>query len=176
MNDLSLYYKYQPLIRTGDHIGWRSNGMIGRLIRLFTVNSINHSSMAIRLKYERLNNRRFDMAALNHGIEFHLLSKNLEKYNGQAFWYPLKSDYDDVRQDMAVKAFEILDTPYDYDSLFKEAITRVSTNASEFFCSEAWNWIAQSVGIDTGFPLSGKAPTPADIDKMDVFKDKVRIL
>jgi len=32
-------------------------------------------------------------------------------------------------------------------------------------------------GIKTGFPVeNGIAPTPAQIDKFDIFKDKVRIL
>lgn len=178
MNDLSLYYKHQKDIRTGDHIGWRSDGIIGHLIRWCTTDSINHSSMAIRLQYEGLDKRRFDMGALNRGMEFHLLSKLLRNYNGHVWWYPLKDDYGDLRPVFARRAFTILDTKYDYGSLFKNVLGRVSTNAEKFFCSEAWNWIVAGAGVNTGFPISNKAPTPADIDgeMMHLFKDKIQIL
>ena len=177
MNDLSKYYEVQSFIRTGDHLGWKSKGIIGRLIRLKTGNTINHSSMAIRLRYPGLEKRRFEMGALNRGMEFHMLSRMLEKYNGKVWWYPLKDDYDPLRVEIAEKAFDIIDVKYDYGSLFKNLLGRVSTEASKFFCSEAYNWILNTVGIDTGFSLGGKAPTPADIDrKFTIFKDKLRIL
>lgn len=177
MRDLSKYYKFQKHIRTGDHLGWKSNGILGRLIQIRTGNTINHSSMVIRLMYEGLEKRRYEMGALARGMEFHMLSKRLEKYNGKVWWYPLKDEYNELRSQIAVKAFGIVDVPYDYEDLLKNVLSRVSTEASQFFCSEAYNWVLNQVGIDTGFPLGGKAPTPADIDrKFTIFKDKFRIL
>ena len=172
-------YKYQrarPFIGTGDHLGWKSSGIVGRFIRLKIGDTINHSSMAIKLRYPNLENRRFEMGALNRGMEFHMLSRRLEKYRGEVYWYPLKDEYNELRAQIAAKAFDIIDIKYDYESLFKNVLGRVSTEVSKFFCSEAYNWILNKVGIDTGFPLGEKAPTPADIDKFPIFKDKVRIL
>ena len=176
MNDLSEYYKVRHLIKTGDHLGWKSDGIVGCLIRLKTGNTINLSSMAIKLDYEGLGQRRYDVGALNRGIEFHMLSRMLEKYNGKVWWYPLKDKYNELRSRIAVKAFEVVDIPYDYDSLFKNVLGRVSTNFSKLFCSEFYNWDLYTSGIDTGWPVPGKAPTPADIDKFKIFKEKVRIL
>jgi len=176
VNNLEKYYKVQHLIRTGDHLGWKSSGIVGKLIRLKTGNTINHSSMAIRLNYEGLEKRRYDVGALNRGIEFHMLSRMLEKYNGKVWWYPLKNEYNELRPKIAMKAFEFIDTPYDYGNLFKNVLGRVSTNLAKLFCSEFYNLALWSVGIDTGWPVPGKAPTPADVHRMKIFKDKIQIL
>jgi len=176
MNDLVEYYKVRHLIKTGDHLGWKSNGIIGNLIRVFAPGPINHSEIVIRIPFEGLDKRRFDIGALSNGVSLHLLSRRLEKYKGEVWWYSLKSEHDSLRPLIASFILQKLDIRYDFYNLFKNAFGRVSTEASQFFCSEVCNWSWVNAGIDTGYPLTGKAPTPADIDKLDIFEKKVRIL
>jgi len=176
MNDLHDYYKVRPLIKTGDHLGWKSNGIIGRLIRVFAPGPINHSEIVIKIPFEGLDDRRFNIGALGSGVSLHLLSRQLENYNGKVYWYPLKDEFDELRPAIAAFILQKIDIKYDFYSLFKNAFGRVSTEASKLFCSEVCNWAWASAGIDTGFPLNGKAPTPADIDRFTIFKEKVQIL
>ena len=176
MNSLLVYYKYQKEIKTGDHLGFRGKGVIGWLIRKFSKGEINHSAIALRLRYGGLDKRRFTVEALDHGIEFHMLSRRLQNYQGEVWWYPLKEEYDEVRYLVAEWMLDNVDVPYDYRSLFKQAVSKVSSDANKLFCSESCNFAWVNAGIDTGWPLCDKAPTPADIDKFDIFKDKIRIL
>ena len=69
-------------------------------------------------------------------------------------------------------AYQHVGTKYDYSSLFKQAIGRVSANAHKLFCSEFWFLACKQAGV----PLTGKAPRPGDIPKLDVFAKKTKIL
>jgi hypothetical protein len=175
-NDLKLYKCVRSLIKTGDHIGWRGNNIVGKIIRKFTADTINHSELAIRLEYEGLDKRRFDVGALSGGITLHMLSRKLEKYNGNVYWYPLKEEYNELRPKIAFYVLDKIDIKYDYKSLFKNLLGRVSSDADKLFCSEVCNLAWVHAGIYTGFSARGKAPTPDDIDKFKIFRDKIRIL
>jgi hypothetical protein len=176
MNDLSEYYKIRNTIKTGDHLGWKSDCIVGHIINIFAPGPINHSELVIRLNFEGLEKRRFSGGAAIGGVSLHMLSRQLEKYNGEVYWYPLKDEYNEIRPKIASFILQKVDIRFDYYNLFKNALGRVSTEDSRFFCSEVVNWAYVNAGIDTGFPLNGKAPTPADIDQFAIFKEKVRIL
>lgn len=173
---LDFYNIVKPQIRTGDHLGWRGNNIVGKIIRRFTADTINHSELAIRLEYTGLEKRRFNVGALGSGISLHMLSRKLEGYNGQVYWYPLKSEYNEVRPIIASYVLDKIDIKYDYKNLFKQILGRVSSNADKLFCSEICNLAWQFAGIDTGFPIDGIAPNPDDIHNFKIFKDRIRIL
>jgi hypothetical protein len=173
LNDLSLYTKVRPEMKTGDHLGWRSNSAIGYFIRVFSRGDINHSSIVI--KVDGVNDHRFDLGANKKAVELHKLSWMLREYRGEVWWYPLKDEYEERRQLIEQAAFKLIDIGYDYNSLIKNMVGRVSTNMSKLFCSETYNLIMLQAGIGTGY--LHVAPTPADIDqKFTIFKDKVQIL
>lgn len=176
MNNLDLYYEVREDIKTGDHLGWKSDGIIGQIIRTFTSDTINHSEIVVRLNYKGLEKRRYNIGALLNGVSLHMLSRQLEDYNGEVYWYPLKDEYNIYRPLIASFILNKIDIQYDFYNLFKNVFGRVSSEMSKLFCSEVCNWAWVNAGIDTGFPLNGKAPTPADIDRFTIFKDKVRIL
>ncbi|GAG10743.1 unnamed protein product, partial [marine sediment metagenome] len=90
MKNLTKYYKVRHIIKTGDHLGWKSNGIVGNLIRIFAPGPINHSEIVIKIPFEGLDNRRFNVGALSNGVSLHLLSRQLEKYDGEVWWYSLK--------------------------------------------------------------------------------------
>jgi hypothetical protein len=116
-------------------------------------------------EYEGHDARRFTTEALEHGIILNLLSKRLEEYDGEVYWYPLMEAWD--RTVIGERAMEYIGVPYDYGSLFKNAFGKVSADARELFCSEY-------CFICYGF--SGKAPTPGDMPGLGIFMKPVRIL
>ena len=192
MNSLSTYYKYQKEIKTGDHLGFAGSDPVPFLIKRYSYISrnpikwiyntlppgaINHSACAIKLDYLELERRRYTIEALDRGLTPHMLSKRLERYKGEVYWYPLKDEYNELRRKIAIWLIDHIDTKYDYKNLFRLAIASANSNMKLLFCSETCNFAYQDAGIDTGFPIPGIAPTPADIDqKFNIFKDKIRIL
>ena len=58
-------------------------------------------------------------------------------------------------------------TPYDYQSILRLCLRRVSTQMDKLFCSE---YCAVCYG------LGGEAPTPADMPKLGIFKEAVRLI
>ena len=171
--NLNKYKQVKHLMKTGDAIQWRSKGaMVGWLIRFFSHGKFNHSSLVIALReYGNLKNRRFILEAVGE-IELRILSKRLEEYDGEAWWYPLKDEYNDCRNKIGEWALLQIGVDYDYKSIWKQTVGRVSACAKKLFCSEFCflGWIAG------GISLEGKAPRPADIPKYDIFKEPVKIL
>jgi hypothetical protein len=166
MNDLTVYNTVKGQMRTGDLLLWRSRSLLGAVIRYFSKATVNHAGLVMRFaEYEGDDARRFTTEALEHGIVLNLLSKRLEEYDGEVYWYPLMEAWD--RTVIGERAMEYIGVPYDYHSLFKNAFGKVSADARELFCSEY-------CFICYGF--SGKAPTPGDMPDMGIFKDPVKIL
>ena len=170
---LKTYLKYRNRLKTGDCILWQSRSIVGWLIRKFSKANVNHASLVISIdQYGDLANRRFLLEALEPGIVLRLLSKRLESFKGKVWWYPLKDKYDDRRDKMGEWALLQVGVKYDYKSLFKQILGRVSADMKELFCSEFCfiDW------IKSGIKLKGKAPRPGDIPKLKIFKKPVRIL
>lgn len=134
-NNLEKYLEHRDAMRTGDVILYESDSLLGRIIRWKTDKS--HVSVIVRLPdYEGRKKRRFLLEALNHGITPTLLSKKLETYNGRAWWYPMRDEFDPVRKHIGTWAFSQIGVKYDYFDLFRSALGRVSQNMRALFCSE----------------------------------------
>jgi hypothetical protein len=167
-NDLSKYLAVRDLMKTGDLLQWRSNSLIGALIRWRTGAEVNHSSLVLRLReYEGQDHRRFTTEALENGTVLHLLSRRLEDFDGECWWYPLKDNWNDKRQAIGEKALALIGIPYDYGSIVHQIFGAVSTDARALFCSE---YCAIAYGIE------GEAPTPADMPRLGIFAEPVKIL
>jgi len=173
-NKLKMYLQVRHAMKTGDCILWKSNSVVGWLIRKFSKGNVNHASLVIKLEqYEDLKDRRFLLEALGSGIVLKLLSRRLENFKGQVWWLPLKDEYNDNRDDIGTWALEQVGIGYDYVSVFKNIISKASADMKAFFCSEfcflGWKL--------NGIKLKGnKAPTPVDIPKLKIFKKSIRIL
>jgi hypothetical protein len=166
VNDLTAYNTVKAKMRTGDLLLWRSRSLLGAAIRFFSKANVNHAGLVMRFaEYEGDEIHRFTTEALERGIILHRLSKRLEEYDGEVYWYPLMDGWD--RAVIGERAMRYIDTPYDYRSLFRNIFGKVSANARELFCSEY-------CFICYGF--SGKAPVPGDMPDMGIFKDPVKIL
>jgi len=163
----SSYAINRDQMKTGDLLLWRSNSLLGSAIRFFSKGTVNHASILIRLsEYEGLERRVFTSEALEHGIVLNLMSKRMEEYDGDVWWYQLKPEWNTERTKIGERAFQYLGVAYDYGSLFKNAICRVSAEASKLFCSEYYY-------ICLG--QTGKAPTPQDLITYGWFKKPVLI-
>jgi hypothetical protein len=112
--------------------------------------------------------RIFITEALSNGVVPNFLSVSLEQYAGEAYWYPLKDEWEDKRNEIEDRAFSFLGMPYDYENLVKNAWGHTEIRTDRLFCSE---YVFVCYGHETGL-----APTPGDLAKMDMFKDPVRIL
>lgn len=168
MKDITLYNSVKGLMKTGDLIQWHSNSLIGKLIRMKTGWYVNHSSLVMCFpQYEGEQHRRFTTEALEHGIVLNFLSKRLEVYKGEVWWYSLKDEWESRRNSIGMMALEYVGTPYDYLSLAKQVMGKVSTNAKRFFCSEYCYFC---------YGFSGVAPNPGEMPGLGIFKDPVKIL
>lgn len=169
MNDLSKYNEVKHLIQTGDLLMWSSDGIVGKAIRWRTLSEFSHASLAIRLaEYEGAEGRRFTTEALADGVVLNVLSARLANYDGRAWWYPLDEEKCRVkRSHVGECALSFIGTPYDYQSILRLCLRRVSTQMDKLFCSE---YAAICYG------LGGEAPTPADMPKLGIFKYPVRLI
>lgn len=160
-------------MKSGDCLLWRSSSPLGWLIRLFS-KEFNHASIVLSLSaYENLSDRRWQLEALEHGTVLTLISKRLEGYKGEVWWYPVKTIFDRDRAMVESWALEHVGIGYDYHSLFRQVFVKVSANAKRLFCSEyfylAWR---HATGFDFGMET---APRPGDIPSMRIFDKPVKI-
>jgi hypothetical protein len=165
-----LYEKVWPYIKTGDLIEWRTNSLVGALIRLRTGQKVNHTSIAIRFDVER-EPRRHVMEA-NELIELNLLSDRLRHHNGTAYWRPLKARHDSKRAEIRHWALEQRGRPYDWDGFFGSLFGRVSYDARLFFCSEFA--CAALVHVDI-IDKPYKAPWPGEFGQFNCYGREVKI-
>lgn len=172
MNDLSTYLAVRDAMRTGDGLGFANNSLIGKAIMWRTKGDgpIQHSHWGgiIRMsEYEGLERRRFTLEAMSVGFYPDLLSTYIVNYAGHIWWYPLKDEWDGMRQTIGEKALNLIGARYDWRDVGRQLLGRVSSDARRLFCSEAWQLI---------YGFKGEALTPTGMHKLGIFQAPVRIL
>jgi hypothetical protein len=169
MNDLSLYeaVRSEMLKDTGGCIEWHADTALGRSIQFFSHAYFNHSSLLIPMK-GRKEPRVFITEALGNGIVPNFLSCSLSCYEGEVYWYPLKDEWDSQRDIIEDRAFSYIGVPYDYEGVLRNAWQQLEIETDKMWCSE-YVWVCYGY-------TCGKAPTPGDLAKMNMFKDPIRIL
>ncbi len=168
MNDLTTYNTVKQDMRTGDLLQWHSDTPLGWMIRAKTHSRFNHSGLVIRLaEYEGLERRRFTHEALEYGVILNLLSRRLEEFNGECYWYPLKDEWDVKRQTTGELAMSFTGISYDYFAIAMQLFTSVQADCAQLFCSEM-------CFLSWGF--SGVAPNPGELLSLGIFKEGVKIL
>jgi hypothetical protein len=155
-------------MKTGDLLQWHSDSPLGWMIRAKTHSIFNHSGLVIRLaEYEGLERRRFTHEALEHGIVLNLLSRRLEDFNGEVWWYPLKDDWDERRQTIGERALAFTGIGYDYKAIIDQLFAPVQSDCAQLFCSEM---------CFLAYGFSGTAPNPGELLTLNIFKEGVKIL
>lgn len=188
MPDLTYYEPCRPHLRTGDLLQWSSSSALGWLIRKVTSSKVNHTGMVVRFtEYEgdqNAVNRRFTLEALENGIALNLISRRFESYEGKCYWYPLLPIYGDKRSLLGSAALKYSGVKYDYRSLFKNILGKVSANAKKLFCSEYVYLSFKDCGFTTDLCKSdklliklaeGKSPVPGDMPLLNWWSEGVRI-
>jgi hypothetical protein len=173
MNDLKKYNLCRDRIKTGDCIEFRTNSIVGWLIRKVTGKEETHTAKVIR--FDLIDpDRIYLLEALDHGIELNLLSERLKKQNGNAWWVPLMPEFDNKRLLLGMYSLRWVGTPYDYFSIFKQLFNKVKINAKRFFCSE----FANAVDIKAGLPVKKMkyAPRPGEMVDTGIYLDSIKIL
>jgi hypothetical protein len=175
MNDLSQYEAISHLMKTGDLIEWASNGLIGQSIMRVTGKKVSHCSAVVILEYAG-NPRRHIIEANRYGVQFSLLSDNLRHYDGTAYWYGLREQYDEKRPHLGLWLFDQLAAhkEYDFGSILKQAAKRVSVEASRWFCSELYD--ADLIFNDIIEPDPAGARRPGDFSQLGIFRAQAHIL
>lgn len=158
-NDLTEYVKYRPLMKSMDAFAYKSNEPLGKAIRIFSP-GWNHAGLFIPLdKHSGFDCRNWTLEAVAPRVHLTLLSKKLEAYNGEVWWYPLRPEFDSLRDIGERFALSHEGVKYDFRSLIKNAFGLVSANAFRLFCSEI-NFLAyRKMGIVSG----EKAPRPSGL-------------
>jgi hypothetical protein len=168
MNDLSVYNAVKDRMKTGDLLQWHSNTPLGWAIRAKTGSRFNHSGLVIRLaEYEGLERRRFTHEALEHGVVLNLVSRRLEDFNGEVWWYPLKDDWKSRLQEIGERALGFTGIGYDYPAIAMQLFTHVQADCAQLFCSEM---------CFLAYGFSGVAPNPGELLTLGIFQDGVQIL
>jgi hypothetical protein len=165
------YHKIQKYIRSGDLIEWRSNTIIGALIRLRTGRGVNHSSLAIR--FESGGELRRHIIEAMTTIELNLMSERIKSHRGKVFWYPLRREFDSRRPAIREWALQQRGKVYDYGGFFKSLFGRVSMDARLFFCSEFVAWGLTVVGI---IDCPECAPWPGEFIRFKCYGRGVQII
>lgn len=166
--DIGNYALLRDEMRTGDLLQWHSKSLIGKLIRWRTGSKVNHSSLVLRFsEYDSDTPRRFTMEALEHGVVLNLLSRRLEAHDGEVWWYPLKSGISLLnRKIIGERALSMVGIPYDFSSIVKQIIGKVSTDARKLFCSEM---------CYMAYGYKGTAPNPGEMPSLGIFETPVKL-
>jgi hypothetical protein len=180
------YSDISALIQVGDKIEFASNGFLGRLIRWFTKQTVNHTALA---SGEMGSNQNFVLEANAPGIELEPLIKDITSCSGAVYWTPLLMGFDALRPAIGKWAVDQCGTPYDYEGLFANMFGHVSANTKYDFCSEFYFCSLVAGGVLPQFKIVGckvedghgnpvPAPRPGEFEKRfpDVFGETVRIL
>uniref|UniRef100_A0A6M3LB88 Putative peptidase n=1 Tax=viral metagenome TaxID=1070528 RepID=A0A6M3LB88_9ZZZZ len=171
-----MYKHIRDKINSGDIIEWRSASPLGSIIRFFTRQKVNHSSLCICLpQYKDWKEpHKFILEANPGGIELQLLSRRLQEFKGSAWWLKLKVGTEKTKEAIESWALPQVGVKYDYGSLFKNAIGRVSADSRKFFCSEFCYLALQHAGIILK-TKKNRAPRPGEFGQFSIFDKPIQI-
>jgi len=174
--DLNKYTEYRSQMQTGDMIEWRKKSLVGWLIRLFSGGDTNHNSLVVDIGgYDDLVNRKFVLESTMSGVVLNSLSNKIEHHKGEAYWTPLKSEFDDKRINIGNWAFLQVGVKYDFEGLFQQIFGRVSAEASKYFCSEYLYFAYKNSDIPIKELDDGKAPRPSDMHLLGIHEPRVKL-
>lgn len=213
-NDLSQYQAVRDRMMTGDWIGWKSNftweQKVGLPIRIWQrlryglKEPINHVSLLIRKEFEGdMRNFILESTVTDefNGLRLRLLSERLQAFNGEVFWYSLRSDLCPIRLCLDNVLHDIIDrmeaAQIEYDSMgcLGNVFRRSPKSEANYYCSEngymlleeaARRFASDCPGSDAliimdlftkaNQRLGGMAPMPGDAPELGIFNERKQIL
>jgi len=178
LKDLGQYYVYRHLMDNGDLLEFASHSFVGRMIRKITKKDVNHTALLWCVdEFKNIKDRKFVMEALANGLELNLISAKLKNYKGTIYWYSLKSEYNEYRDEVAsiclLAEGRIEEIKYDYVSLIRNSYKKVSVDAEKYaFCSEFAQWVLEESKI---LEKQDRALRPGEFDKLGIYKPRIEI-
>lgn len=159
------YIDVRDEMRTGDLLLWNHHTLVGGLICAATNSDVNHASAVLRMaEYEGEERRRYHIEAIGKGVVLTRLYPVFAEMEGEAWWYPLKEEWNGRRGEIGRRMVDMVGTPYDFGSVFRNIFGHVSADARRLFCSELWF-------VAMGF--EGKAPRPHELPGLGATKEGV---
>ena len=111
---------------------------------------VNHTSVIAVMRLDGdIRRRVFIYEADEKCVHIAYLSTRIKDFKGHAYFVPLRRKYWPIRNEIANQLIDLSGTPYDYKSLFTNAIKRSELNSDELYCSETAQYaIKESVSED----------------------------
>jgi len=162
---MKLYRRNRDILQTGDFLQWSSDTALGWIIQKITKSKWNHTGLIVRFEQYDIE-RVFTLEALETGVTLNPLSTRIREHKGECAVFPLQDRFDLSRDRMGSYMLRCVGIRYDFFSLIKQAVSRVSTDVERLFCSEFAGLVANRSGIP--IPLK-PAPRPSDIPDFKVF-------
>ena len=181
MNDLSKYYAVRDQIQTMDLLQWHGESWISKIIRWKTGGSATHSGVACRLADV---DRVMTLEAISKGAVPNPLSQTLKKYEGKAYWHPLKEEFRPYVAESFNWMYDKIGTGYDFEGVGSNLFGKVSADARALFCSEyvflGWKVrCAEELAIDLFKWLLDikEVPVPSELHTIGIYQEEgIRIL
>jgi len=175
MNNLKRYYAVRSQIQTMDLIQWHGESLVSKIIRWKTGGSETHSGVACWLADV---DRVMTLEAVRKGAVPNPLSQVLRKYNGKAYWHPLKQEYRPYVAYAFNWMYDRIGTGYDYESIASHLFGRVSPDARSLYCSEyvflGWKMkCAREMKLELFEWLLDieEVPLPSELHKIGIYEE-----
>ena len=165
---LDLYNEHRPAMKTGDFLDWKSDTLLGVIIRAKTGGTGNHGCLVDRLA-GLSGDRIFTLEALGGPFRPYYLSLRLKEFTGKVWWYALRDEWDKeaIRGEIETRMWSHVGIDYDFPGLFANAIRKVEADDGLLFCYEA-------CFLELGF--HGPVPVTAkEFEGLKIFKTPVLI-
>lgn len=184
-------------MKFGDVVAFSGKGAVSNIIKWKTGSDISHVGMVLESEFivgekrivliestSLVNIPDLRTRELIKGVQQQHLSQRLDSYEGQAYYYELKTVVDDFRKNTMynwLMSKHASRTPYDSVQALGSAIDLLDNmgfenkpDFSSLFCSEM---VAKVLQLGDFLPctINPSEQTPADVIAYDCFKERVQI-
>lgn len=184
-------------MKFGDVVAFSGKGAVSNIIKWKTGSDISHVGMVLESEFivgekrivliestSLVNIPDLRTRELIKGVQQQHLSQRLDSYEGQAYYYELKTVVDDFRKNTMynwLMSKHASRTPYDSVQALGSAIDLLDNmgfenkpDFSSLFCSEMVTKVLQ-LGDFLPSAINPSEQTPADVIAYDCFKERVQI-
>ena len=186
------YSDVRNQIQTGDMLETAGSSFVGKAIRFFTKQEVNHTELILGLDNyisEDMvygTDRKFVLQADSPGIVLNTLS---DQFKGNIlYWSKLKSEFEPCRKRMGVYGLFQVGKKYDYGTLFKNILGKVNADASKFICSEFYFFALVAGGCLPQYKINNqcnivdkdntpvKTPVPGTFKQFGIHEEPIQII
>lgn len=165
MTPLAKYADHRGMMFTFDLLRWRSESLLGWLIRLKS-KKVNHTSVVNCIRDEFCGPLRVEsLESLSKGFWPYYLSERLAGHRGQCYWHRMARPYRSVywRSRLWTAAQDLKGTPYDFGALLANLFGYVAPNIKALLCTESIYFAGKTAGLPVPPKWDKKIPRPSDM-------------